>query len=254
MSAISGYVVVRNGLRLDYCFREAISSLLPLCAEVVVCDSDSNDGTRDVLDDWARRERKLKIINMPWTNPVADVRWFVNWINYTRERLTHPWQLMLDADEVMGEQSTIAIREALKRRQPLWFKRLNFWLDSRHIAPSTTGGVQVSDCLVRFGPTNLWMPSDEPYPEDKEPEMRKLAARDDRAVIYHYGFIREDEAFKRKSGECMRIWFDTKDDRIVRATKDAVKWQNYFPLKDALIPYRGPHPSCAHEWLKEREP
>jgi glycosyltransferase involved in cell wall biosynthesis len=49
MKTLAGILCIRNGLKLDYCFREAGQSLLGVCDEVVICDSDSDDGTRQIM-------------------------------------------------------------------------------------------------------------------------------------------------------------------------------------------------------------
>ncbi len=41
---------IRNGDSLGYCWREAATSLLPVVDELILCDSDSNDGTREAMD------------------------------------------------------------------------------------------------------------------------------------------------------------------------------------------------------------
>src|SRR5437868_2361863 len=102
---ISGYVNVRNGIRLDYCFREAILSLVPACDEVVVCDSDSDDGTTQAILDLMEIHPSIRYLNRPWDNPHRHITWWVEWLNWTRERLEYPLQLTLDADEVLCPKS-----------------------------------------------------------------------------------------------------------------------------------------------------
>src|ERR1700731_2922267 len=109
---ISGYVCIRNGFNLDYCFQESIRSLLPVCDEVVVSDAESDDGTRQELEDWARVEPKLRIITYPWPNPKGDVTWWTTWLNVTRGFLRYPMQLTVDADEVLDPLSYPTILEA----------------------------------------------------------------------------------------------------------------------------------------------
>ena len=63
---LSGYIPVRDGNSLDYCWREAAMSLLPIVDELILCDSDSTDGTRKDMDDWAAVNSKIRVVNYPW--------------------------------------------------------------------------------------------------------------------------------------------------------------------------------------------
>ena len=81
---ISGYTLSRNLLSLDYCIRETLLCLMPVCDEVVVCDSDSTDGTRELLDAMAAMFPKLRVINRRWEKPFKRWGWVSEWRNYTR--------------------------------------------------------------------------------------------------------------------------------------------------------------------------
>ena len=105
MTTLGGNVVIRNGTSLDFCWREAIKSLLPVCDVVSVCDAESDDGTQDEIRGWMLREPKLVLCVWPWTDPVGHPDWFVEWINYNREHIQADWQFQLDADEVVHEKS-----------------------------------------------------------------------------------------------------------------------------------------------------
>src|SRR5258707_14401644 len=100
MKTLGGFTMVRNGIALDYCFQEAIRSMLPICDQVVVSDCESTDDTRNVLEEMAKAEPKLKIVDYKWTDPRADAAWFPRWINDTRQRLETDYCTYTDADEV----------------------------------------------------------------------------------------------------------------------------------------------------------
>lgn len=249
---ISGYVMVRNGLILDYCFIEAIKSLLPVCDEVVVCDSDSNDGTSDALLKMASEQPKIRLLNKPWTDPVGRPTWWVEWINWTRGQLAYDHQLQLDADEVLGPESYSRIQQALDRSECLWFQRLNFWGSAQTIALSGQSDLGIGDGVARFGPTSLYMPSDEPL--TPEPEIRVRAGRqfDPVLCIYHYGFLRRREALIAKTRACLRAWFDITDERVEKADREGLEVTDCVQFERPLMPFVGNHPAVAHKWLLER--
>ena len=47
---VSAFTYVRNGFTIDYPFLEAIKSVLPVVDEFIVVIGDSNDGTREAVE------------------------------------------------------------------------------------------------------------------------------------------------------------------------------------------------------------
>lgn len=256
MTPISGYVCVRNAFKLDYCAELAIKSLLPICDEVLVSDGESDDGTWEFLTTWAELEPKLRIVSYPWPNPHRDITWWTTWLNNTREQLRHPLQLTLDADEVLDPASYPAIRASASEwpggRAALWFERLNFWRDAQHLAPR---GHVCGDQVARFGPTTLWMPSDEPHPEG-EPELRLRAGwppnggRQTR--IFHYGFLRNEQAMIDKVRVVNGAFFGTMDERLEKAETTGTPWIDLIEMAAPLQDFNEPHPEITHDWLRKR--
>jgi glycosyltransferase involved in cell wall biosynthesis len=250
---ISGYTYVRNGLELDYCFELAIQSMLPFCDEVVVCDRDSTDGTAEVLREMDRNNPKIRLVNMPWDDPCGDIKWFVKWINFTREQCQYSNQFFLDADEVLDPDSG-ALLSRIPYGEARVFHRLNFFRDGRTIIPT---GFTCAHQVVRFGPTHLPSCSDEIYApghfEGPEPVIRQIASEDKRLRIFHYGFIRKQQAMFDKCKVVLRAFFNRYDDRLVEAQKHSdMKWQDFCGYPVPVLTYDGTHPEIAIPWLKER--
>ena len=61
---VSGFTIIRNGIKLDYPFVESIKSGLPICDEFIVIVGDSKDGTRDKILEI--NSDKIKIIDTFW--------------------------------------------------------------------------------------------------------------------------------------------------------------------------------------------
>lgn len=258
---LSGYVPIRNGITNDYCFELAIRSLAPICDEIVVCDSESTDGTLQRLAELASEIPALRIISRPWPNlatyetvkdktpgAAGDAMMLPKWLNFIRERCRYEMQITLDADEIVHPDSYPAIREAVQQGGARWFRRLNFWRDAHHLVPD---GWVCGSAVARLGPTALWMPSDECHPEG-EPELRKIAQHDDRLVIMHYGFLRHDDAFYRKSKVCQPAICNDYDARLEEAERTGRKWWELSNFPAPLVPFEGEHPLIARAWLRER--
>lgn len=250
LSGLSGQVIVRNGDELDYCWREAVRSLLPVCDEVWICDAESTDGTFDEMKDWVKREPKLMYARYPWPNPVANPRFVIEWINWTRQFMRYDMHIFLAADEVLGDTSYPGIRKSVEDKQPRWVRRLNFWQDAQHLAPE---GTVCGSLGAQIGPTDWFMPLDELYPEG-EPEMREKALRDWSLVVFHYGFIRKPGAFLKKSRVMQKAIMNMYDNRLLKAETEGTDWVKEcpFPPEFPLGLYDGRHPPVAYNWLQER--
>lgn len=265
---LDGLICIRNGLAFDYCFVEAIQSLLPVCDRVIVCDGESTDGTQELLREWLTREPKLVLCVYPWPHPVGDITFWTDWLNYAREHCAADRILQLDADEILGETAYQPIRDytrfgvhpsgcplsqlsTLNPQPPftLCFDRLNFYKDTRQLIPS---GVCLSNRVYRYGPQNVWLPSDGPDPRGAEWVGMGVQTS---LPIFHYGYLRRPTAFFEKSRDLQKFFFNSYDPRLVEAEKEGREWmakiQN-VEWRDNLIPYDGPHPAIIQPWLKER--
>lgn len=246
---LGGNVCIRNGSLLDYCWREAVNSLLPICDEVVICDCDSGDGTRQQIDYWAMREPKITPVNFPWTDPKATDQWYPEWINYARQHLSTDMHIHLDGDEVLHEADYEKIQRASESSSILFFNRLNFWTDPKHLIPE---GVCLGTKVLRMAPANRPIPSDYPY-GPAEDTVR--AATESSIRVFHYGFLRRREAFFKKAREVQRIWTNSYDPRLEAAEKTEGDWSKTPGItgwEDRLVDYHGDHPSVIHDWLKAR--
>lgn len=252
---ISGYTIVRNAIRGDYCIKECIQSLLPLCNEVVIGDASSDDGTTEMLREMADRNGKIRVIQQPWRQPIGEHKWFVDWINSTRKHLRYDFQMMLDADEVLDEAAYPVVREAQRRKRSLWFMRYNFWRNGRTLVPQ---GETCGHMVVRCGPSKLFMPSDEPYGTEEHPEPEPLIRRraikpEPLPVIYHYGFLRKREGMIEKSKVNIPAFFGHWDWRLSKLMLHSDKpWHDHLIHKNPYGEYSGTHPRHCHAWLKER--
>jgi len=92
---LSGIVVTFNEAdRIERC----ITSLRAVCAEVIVVDSGSTDGTREIAAALGAR-----VVEQPWLG-------FARQKNLAISLATQPWVLLLDADEWLEADAQQALR------------------------------------------------------------------------------------------------------------------------------------------------
>lgn len=249
MVTLAGIVCIRNGFRLDYPWTQCVKSLLPICDEVVVCDCDSDDGTRGYLDVWSRTENKITVVNFPWTDPKGDPDWYPTWINYARQHASCEWIIHMDADEVIHEDDHELIRRATEEKSVRLFNRLNFWRDPWHLIPN---GKCCGTLVLRLAGQKMPIPSDYPY---KDSAPTEAIARDSKIRCFHYGFLRHREQFFLKAREVQRIWANSYDPRLEAADKAGGRWMEHEGVtgwENQLEEYRGTHPAIIKDWLSER--
>lgn len=253
MSTLGATVLIRDGNRLDFCWRECIESVLPVCDTVLVCDGESTDGTQEEVRDWMRREPRLDLCVYPWPEPHGVEDWFVTWINYARQHLRTDWHLQMDADEILHENGYETIRRFVSedKERAAIFRRYNFWRDHRHLIPP---GYCCGHEVIRLAPTRCWMASDGYHPLG-EPVARMSGWTDPPLEIFHYGFIREREAFFVKERLLQGYFFGTYDKRLELAQEHAGNWMTMPGVtgwEDRVPEYTGEHPAAARAWLRER--
>lgn len=248
---LGGSVVIRNGNELDFCWRECIQSLLPVCDVVSVCDGESTDGTQEEIRDWMTREPKLSLCVYPWPDPVGDADFFVKWINYAREHVKADYQFQMDADEALSEESYDEVLKLKQRegRFSVICDRLNFWRDSKHLIPD---GQCCGHKVIRIAPQNMWLASDGQHPLGWEAPQIAIESS---IKIFHYGFLRKREAFFKKEKLLQKMFFNNWDQRLEAAQKHEGNWMEMPDVtgwERQLKDYSGNHPQVAREWLKER--
>ncbi len=249
---IWGNVCIRDGIRLDYPFFECIKSLLPVCDYVSVCDGQSTDGTQELIREWMRNEPKIVLCVYEWPHPKGDVDFWVKWLNYNREHTNGDFQIQLDADEILSENSydevLRRVRHAKSTNFSLWCKRFNFYRDDRHLIPH---GVCLSNKVVRIAPRDVWMPSDGPHPNG---HACVNMANESNIEIYHYGFLRHREAYFAKCKDLQKFFFNTYDDRLVKAEADSGNWMENCDVgwQNNLDTFQGEHPKIIQQWLADR--
>lgn len=254
MKTLGGNVVVRNGNKLDFCWKEAIQSLLPICDMIAVCESDSDDDTLKELEDMSHKDSRIKICRYKWPDPHADIHWFAKWINYCREHVRCDYQIQLDADEVLHEDGHGVIKSLLsdpRFTSSLSVERYNFWDDAQHIVPP---GHVCSNRVVRIAPQSVWLPSDGLTGHIQEHEIDSVPnVFSPHIKIFHYGFLRKPECFYEKEKIIQNAFFGSFDPRL-EIMKDNFdrNWMKAFTYGQPLIEFKGRHPIVARKWLAER--
>ncbi|GGE81770.1 glycosyltransferase family 2 protein [Priestia taiwanensis] len=103
MSTISLCMIVKNEEKV---LSRCLESVHKMLDEIIIVDTGSTDTTKEIA-----REYTDKIYTVEWNDNFAEVR------NYALKQSTMDYALVLDADEVMTEDSYERIHEFIKNRE-----------------------------------------------------------------------------------------------------------------------------------------
>jgi len=137
---VSGLTIIRNGVRLNYPFIEAIRSALPICDEYIVVAGDSDDATVASLE--ALNEPKLRIVHTRWSPHISPQKYLLaQQTNIGLGFCTGRWCLYLQANEVLHEDALPHLRGLMELHvdnpqiEAMLLERLTFWSDYQHYIP-----------------------------------------------------------------------------------------------------------------------
>lgn len=239
---LGGHVVAHNALKYDYCLKECIESMLGICDRVLAVECDSDDGTGEFLDEWCKREPKLRTVKHPW-HPVPNTgfKWLIDIVRNTRQMLNTDWYVQLDADEVLhqDEYKWLSLHMATQQRCAL-VHRYTFWKDAFHELPD---GVICNHENVRLGPINCVMSGDLIAPAGAVRGGFK---------VYHYGHLRRSGAWIEKSKSIHNEALGFVPDHWQKSTPETISDIHNLVPPEQLIPFTGTHPAVMSNWLAER--
>ena len=233
--AIYGFTLLRNGLKYDYPYLESLRSLCAFCDEVFLALGASDDGTEKTLSEfknlvvvptvWDENLRKSGLILSQQTNVALAA---------LRARHKSGWGMYLQADEVLHEKDFPLIRADAaaadkEGADAISFRYLHFWQSYHRIAigrrwyPQEIRAVRLDSAAESSGDAQGFSSVRKRYESE--------------AAVYHYGHVREAQAYERKKSDFHRWWHD--DESLGKVLAKGEKRD----AREPTLPYYGPQPS-----------
>lgn len=253
---VSGFTIVRNGLKFDYPFLESIQSALPICDEYVINVGYSDDETRQAIEHLKMRlpmeqAAKIKIFESEWPfNDPAKRKGgqiLADQTNLALDRCQGRWCLYLQADEVLHEQDLPMIRSQLESWvndesiEAVVFEYVHFYA-TYDVIQTSRSSYRREIRVIRNG---LGIRSTGDAQSFRHRAGRKLNAALTKARVYHYGWVKPQEVMKAKTG-----FMDTLYHPHATADQPA-SGQNYlFKRFVGLKPFSGTHPKLMHDRVR----
>ena len=209
-ASISGFTFIRNGVELGFPFEASIRSLLPLVDEFVVVVGQSNDDTLARIH--AIGSPKIRVIETIWNERMAD-RGFV----YAQQKMiaqfacTGDWAFYLEGDEVVHEAELANIRASVDKHhanpavEALVFDYFHFYGTPDFVANSPAWYRRecrlIRNTIRSYAPDGQYWLITADHKKGRNPQAALANAH-----IYHYGWVRSNEAMQKKLDQVSKFW------------------------------------------------
>ncbi len=192
-ATLSLCMIVKNEVRS---LAKCLSSVKNIVDEMIVVDTGSTDGTRDIAEVFG-----AQLYDFPWNGNFSEAR------NYSLGRANGDWVLVLDADEVISHQDHAALRSLIAPPSAVppayTFATRNYlmavhnigWIANDGMYPDEeTGTGWVSSTKVRLFVRDKRIQFVNPVHELVEPSLKRIGAKVKYCAvpIHHYGKMDTD--------------------------------------------------------------
>ncbi len=243
---VSGFTIIRNGIKFDFPIVEAIRSILPVCDEVIVTVGNSEDDTLGLIK--SIDSEKIRIIETIWDDSLREGGKVLAVETDKAFDAISPdsdWAFYIQADEIMSEKDMPAIKEAMlkwkdnPKVEGLLFKHINFYGSYDYIADSRKWLYNQIRVIRNDKQIHSWKDAMSFRKNNKLLKVKPV-----NATIYHYGWVKHPKAQQAKREAFEKLWHN--DDYVEKYIAQTNKFD--YSKIDTLTRFEGEHP----EVMKER--
>jgi hypothetical protein len=254
MKILAGTLLVYNGNKFDYCYKESIESLLNFCEVVIVVAGGDDETFKNVLKIAKLFPEKVLVNNITeeqWSSQKGKEKlaFFTNIAIEIAEKLGYEYQFNLQSDEIVHENSYSNILKAInKGSEAFMCKRINLWASPYMQLAVPLNRMPCSTSIIRLTKTKYRSVDDAENIGVSEVDF----SFENDIRIYHMGFVRKQSVMKDKIINMQQNVFgmehyDSKLDQSEIFNPDL-----WFDPKTDLKPIDEPLPAIIQEWAKER--
>ena len=237
---VSGFTFIRNAVKYDYPVVESITSILPLVDEMIVAVGNSEDETRQLIEQI--NSPKIKIIDTVWDDSLREGgRVLAVETNKAFDAVSEKadWCFYIQADEAVHEKDYNAIRNAMllhkdnEQVQGLLFNYMHFYGSYDFIGDSRRWYRQEIRIIKNDKAIRSFRDA-----QGFQRKGKRLRVKNANASIYHYGWVKPPEKQMAKRKDFEKLWHDTNYVEKKYSNKDTFDYSQV----DALKYFTGTHP------------
>lgn len=205
---ISGFTIIRNAVIYDYPVVEAITSILPLCDEVVVALGKSDDDTEEMIKGIG--SPKIKIIHTIWDDSLREGgRVLASETDKALAAISPDadWAFYIQGDEVIHEKYLPVIREAMehykddRRVEGLLFNYLHFYGSYDFVGDSRRWYRREVRVIRNIKGMHSFRDA-----QGFRIDGKLLKVKPVDATMYHYGWVKPPDKQSAKQAVFNRYW------------------------------------------------
>lgn len=249
---VAGFTIIRNAIRYDYPVVEAITSILPLCDVFFVGVGNSDDNTRQLIENIA--SDKIKIIDTVWDDTLRKGGKVLA-VETNKVFDTIPqefdWCFYIQSDECVHENDLPKIKQAMldfkddKAVQGLLFEYKHFYGSFNYIGI----GKRWYKHEIRIIRNDKNIRSYKDAQGFRTLDNEKLQVKNTGAFIYHYGWVKPPKAQQAKQKSFHKMWHS---DEWMKQNISDVEEFDYSNI-DLLDVYKGSHPKVFEQRIKNAD-
>lgn len=235
---VSGFTIIRNGIKYFYPFREAILSILPLCDELIVNIGDSEDKTYETVK--SIESNKIRIIRRTWDMSLRKGGKLLSVeTNAALNECSGEWGVYIQADEILHEKYLDTVMsamqyylkndsvEGLRFRYKHFYGSYDYYQDNyRNWYIKETRVIKLNKGIISWGDAMNF----------KHKDGSAINSIDIDAEIYHYGWVRPPDTMTQKRIDFHKLYYT--DEEMTDVSASSFKLDDLGNLKR----FEGTHP------------
>ncbi len=208
---VCGFSFVRNGVKFDYPFVEAVRSILPICDEVIVAVGKSDDNTLEMVRSI---DKKITVVETEWDENIKQGgKVFASETNKAFQAIPaqYDWAFYIQGDEIVHEKYLPVIKKEMeanladKKVEGLLFNYLHFFGSYDYIGAKYSWYrreiriVRNRKDIFSFRDAQGFL-----IGENKKMNVKLIDT-----YLYHKGWVREPTALHEKIRSNIRLYRET---------------------------------------------
>lgn len=246
---ISGFTIARNVIKYDYPIVEAITSILPICDEVVVAVGKSEDDTLGLIK--SINSPKIKIIETVWDESLREggkVLADETDKAFAAVSKDSDWAFYIQGDEVIHEKYLPTIKQAMekfkddKTVEGLLFNYTHFYGSYDYMGDSRRWYRKEIRVIKNDKNISSYLDA-----QGFRKKGEKLKVKHIEADVYHYGWVKPPEAQQAKQQTFNKLWHD--DEWMKKNVQNVNEFD--YSQTDSVALFKGTHPKVMQERINK---
>lgn len=237
---VSGFTFIRNAVKNDYPIVEAIASILPLCNEFIVVLGNSDDGTRQLIENI--NSPIIKIIDSVWDDSLKEGgKVFALETDKAFNAISSDtdWAFYIQGDEIVHEKYYPVIKREMESTlndstiEGLLFKYIHFYGSYDYYGHSRRWYRREIRLIKNIKGVKAYRDAQGFRLNDRKIRVKLIDA-----YIYHYGWAKPHTGLNNKIRNFNKFYHD--DEWVAQNLPETYEFD--YGNADKLIKFSESHP------------